>query len=697
MFRIFEPGLSRRELLRVGGLSSLGLSLPDLLKARAGSGQAAGGSRPNSLGRARNVLFLWLQGGPPQHETFDPKPDAPAEIRGEFRHIATNVPGIDFCELLPRTARIADKLAVVRSMATANDLHDASGYWILTGQKYVGRESRQISPTDWPYFGSLVKMLKPGEEMPDLSSVWLPDVMRLNDNVTPAGQTGGFLGKRWDPDRFVFDAWSDTLRLEGLSLPDDVTPLRLSSRRRLLDQVNDHFDGIEKTGGPRLYDAQASQAYGLLTSGKARQAFDLSGESPELLRSYGGGPWAKCLVLGRRLIEAGARLVHVNWPREGGDTAVNNPMWDTHAQNSDRLQNVLCPMFDVGFTALIDDMSARGLLDETLVVAIGEFGRTPKINAQGGRDHWGHVFSFVMAGAGISTAQVYGSSDRQGAYAHTNRLEPQDLVATIFHLLGIGHDTFFRDLTDRPIRVTHGEPIWPLIGESPATATRREPGGDIAFGPAYSSALLLDADFPPTTTLKAAEPGRRIQGWQAHPLATDKTDDRPACWQAGDGTVRAGYPAVAASGPATGAEKREPGEVLIAQELRNPRAGRFEARALLEASLPGENGLVPASSEGWSAELVVYGYLDGNRKDLGKIREFARVPLKPSAEPGRFEAVADVKLRSQDGGAAEIERGVGLMVRMRFSGGAAGDVPTLVMRHAGIVFDPRPRNDDVTV
>src|SRR5690348_4155674 len=198
MFSLHEQsrGLNRRELLRVGGLSALGLSLPGLLSARAPAPRAA------SFGAARNVIFLWLQGGPPQHETFDPKPEAPAEVRGEFKPIATNVPGVRFCELLPRTARIAHKLAVVRSPRTHSDLHDASGYWVLTGYRYAGRQSRQISPTDWPYLGSVVKMLKPSKQLPSFSSVWLPDVMRLNDNVQPAGQTAGFLGKRWDPERF---------------------------------------------------------------------------------------------------------------------------------------------------------------------------------------------------------------------------------------------------------------------------------------------------------------------------------------------------------------------------------------------------------------------------------------------------------------------------------------------------------------
>src|SRR6516225_9061674 len=215
-------GISRRELLRVGGLSALGLSLPTLLHARTPAAGPGG-----TFGRARNVIFLWLQGGPPQHETFDPKPDAPAEVRGEFKPIATNVPGIQICELLPRTAAIVDRVAIVRSMCTHSDLHDASGYWVLTGYKYLGQQSRQISPTDWPYLGSIIKMLKPSTKLPPLSSVWLPDVMRLNDNVTPAGQTAGFLGKRWEPQRFIGDPAAPDYRIEGLDLPTDLPRLRV--------------------------------------------------------------------------------------------------------------------------------------------------------------------------------------------------------------------------------------------------------------------------------------------------------------------------------------------------------------------------------------------------------------------------------------------------------------------------------------
>src|SRR5438132_220907 len=234
-------GISRREWLRVGGLSALGLSLPGLLQAAQQPASPAAipaplgrGLQGATFGRAKNVIFLWLQGGPPQHETFDPKPDAPAEIRGLFRPIATNVPGIRFCELLPRTARHADKLAVVRSLHTNDDNHDVSGYWVLTGYPYGPGSARQIKPNDWPYFGSIVKMLRPSERMPALTSVWVPDVMRLNDNVTPAGQTAGFLGRTWEPERFVGDPGSPTYHIEGLSLGGDLTRLRVDRRHDLL-------------------------------------------------------------------------------------------------------------------------------------------------------------------------------------------------------------------------------------------------------------------------------------------------------------------------------------------------------------------------------------------------------------------------------------------------------------------------------
>jgi hypothetical protein len=709
MFRILEPGedgsrgIGRRELLRVGGLSALGLSLPDLLGPRRLSA-AIPTSSPlplsSTFGRAKNVIFLWLQGGPPQHETFDPKPDAPAEIRGPFAPIATNVPGVDFSELLPRTARIADKLAVVRSISTDNNLHDASGYWILTGYKYVGTESRNISPTDWPYLGSIVKMLKPSERIPALSSVWLPDVMRLNDNVQPAGQTAGFLGKRWDPDRFLGDPADPNYKVEGLALPDDVPPLRLDGRRNLLGQVDAHIRRLERNGPLDLYDSQAQQAYGLLTSGAARSAFDLKQEPAKILEEYGPGSWSRCLILARRLVEAGARLVHVNWPREKGDTAVTNPLWDTHSQNAERLQNVLCPQFDVGFSALVNDLDRRGLLDETLVVAIGEFGRTPKFNKDGGRDHWGHVFSFAMAGAGIASAQAYGSSDKNGAYPHTNRMEPQDLTATIFHLLGIDHGSTFIDPGGRPLRVTQGTPIIPILGDSPATHERREAGGSLAMVPVYNEDLLLDTDFTRATAIQPVSPGRRIQGWQGASAGS------LAVWL-GHGEARIGLRAGASmlgaglpTPPLAACPRTTPPLAYLAQELRNPRAGRFTFSAWIDGG--------GASAEAWNAflehyrcRLVIFGYSNlGKDPTPGKTIEFASAQFRPSFRPIDQHFSVSVRLRSQDDGAQELSKGVGVAVVVEPVAGSAPFSPTeafLRIHRVEIAFDPRPRNEDVVV
>ena len=249
----------------------------------------------------------------------------------------------------------------------------------------------------WPYFGSIVKMLKPSEVLPPLSTVWIPRVMRLNENVTPAGQTAGFLGRHWDPDLFEGDPWSDDYQVNGLDT--DRIPLeRLHRRMTLLEHVEGNTGLLKREGAPRTYNQFQAQAFDLLTSGRVQKAFAIDLEPPALRDTYGRTRWGQCCLLARRLVETGVRLVHVGWPREPGDSAVDNPMWDTHAQNADRMEDVLCPIFDVGFSALIDDLDQRGLLDETLVVAISEFGRTPKINNSGGRDHWGSVFSFAMAG-----------------------------------------------------------------------------------------------------------------------------------------------------------------------------------------------------------------------------------------------------------------------------------------------------------
>ena len=250
-------------------------------------GRPADDGRGASFGKAKNVIFLWLQGGPPQHETFDPKPEAPAEIRGEFNPIATNVPGIQICELLPRTAAIVDKLAIVRSLCTHSDLHDASGYWVLTGYQYKGQQSRQITrSTDWPYLGSVLKMLAPSPTLPSYTSVWLPDVMRLNDNVQPAGQTAGFLGVGWDPQRVICDPSDPNFQIEGLGAAAGDSAAAALVAAESAGAGRAAFRRPSSAGRSiRDFDRQTQEAFGLLTSGRARQAFDLSREPERLARA----------------------------------------------------------------------------------------------------------------------------------------------------------------------------------------------------------------------------------------------------------------------------------------------------------------------------------------------------------------------------------------------------------------------------
>lgn len=696
---ILCDGISRREWLRVGGLSVLGLSLPALLRAAERPAKVAHGA---TFGRAKNVIFLWLQGGPPQHETFDPKPDAPAEIRGLFKPIATNVPGIRFCELLPRTARLADKLAIVRSLATNDDNHDVSGYWILTGYPYGRGSARQIKPTDWPYFGSLVKMLKPSERLPAMTSVWLPDLMRLNDNVRPAGQTAGFLGKLWEPERFIGDPAAPDYHIEGLSMAGELTPVRLHRRLDLRNQLERHFGAIERGGNLDAWDRQSQQAYDLVTSGKARAAFDMRQEPVRVRERYGLHSWGQSVLLARRLIEAGVRLVHVNWARESGDSAVDNPMWDTHALNADRLQDVLCPQFDVSFAALMDDLNERGLLSETLVVVVGEFGRTPRINKLGGRDHWGHVFSCALAGAGISGGQVLGASDKNGAYPATDPIRPHDLTATLFHLLGIDPNGVFLDKSNRPHPLTKGEPWHRLLGLKPATAARCESTGDPAFVPPYDTRKLLDTDFRSERPLLAPAPLTRDKGWRAFPIweeakANALSVQRPG----GEHPILLGFGLCNGS---AGDAMAQGSRALLAQEIRSARGGRYTFT-------------VQASGGGTSAEyyekvflahftcrLILFRFTDIN-KDPRSVSVLASADFRPAFGDGKSPAAFTVDRflgSTQPGANFAIGNGLGVAVVVeKTSGGTlplAGPGPhrAFVRLHSvSLDFNPRPRDESV--
>ena len=449
--------LSRRELIRVGGLGALGLGLPALRAGRA----ATLAGRP----RANSCLIIFLSGGPPQHETFDPKPAAPIEIRGPFLPIATSVPGLQFSELLPLSAARADRMCVIRSMTTGIHSHSTSGAFMLTGHEPTSvAESVPPSAQDWPSLAGAVGALRAAERSP-LDAVILPEPIFNNPAIPWPGQNGGFMGAAWHPHILRCDPSQERIEIEGLTAAAGVTELRLDDRHALLGQVDRMLHRGLRSPAIAEMNRFQQEAFDLLHAGATREALEIEREPAASRDRYGRGKFGQSVLLGRRLIEAGVRLVQVNWPREPGDTAAGNPLWDTHQDNAGRLKNVLCPQFDAAYSALLDDLEDRGLLDETLVVVMGEFGRTPTINSAGGRDHWGSVFSVALAGAGVPGGGVIGSSDDRGGMPADRPVRPPDLAATIFQLLGISPDHEFRDPFDRPLSVVSGgRPLREIVG-----------------------------------------------------------------------------------------------------------------------------------------------------------------------------------------------------------------------------------------
>jgi hypothetical protein len=455
MFRIFDQGtqlcdgLTRREWLRVGGLGLAGLSLPALLQAKT---QAA---------KAKSCIVLFLAGGPPQHETWDPKPDAPAEIRGPFKPIPSSVPGLHVGELMPRIARLADKVCVLRAMSTGDNAHSSSGYYMLTGQPHRPKgveNARPGAPNDWPCLGAMVKRLLPGKgAMP--TAITLPEHQWNDGNIPWPGQDGGFLGRAADPWLIHCDPSERDFRVPALSMSEEVSPHRFDERRGLLGQVNRHLEGVDRSNAVSRFDEWSTQAFDLLRSPQAGRAFDLTQEPTRVRERYGMHRFSQSMLLARRLVEARVPLIQINWTRHKDKKAPNQGGWDTHGAHAESLKNWLMPPMDQAYSALLEDLAERGLLDETLVVWMGEFGRTPRFNAGGGRDHWGSVFSIALAGGGVRGGQVIGSSDSQGAQPRDGRAEPPDLLATIFHALGISTDAEIHDTQGRPLAVTRGEVI----------------------------------------------------------------------------------------------------------------------------------------------------------------------------------------------------------------------------------------------
>ncbi len=450
---------SRREVLRVGGLSLLGLSLPELLHGRARALERPI-RRPSSFGKAKSCIVVFLKGGPSQLDTFDMKPDAPADIRGDFRPIHTDVPGMMVCDQLPLLARQASKFAVARAVCHADNNHASAAYEMTTGNSYprptnlAGISTRE----DHPHLGSAISAVE-SQHCPVPPFAMVPQYLVVNGEFR-SGQNAGFLGSRYDPLVPGGDPSKPDFKPVDLGLVSTLEPEQLRNRRLLLESVDEHFRGRTTVPALQALDASYQKAFAMLESGLTTHALDIRREPAALREKYGRNFFGQSLLLARRLIEAGVRLVHVNCMSSifGGDEN-----WDTHKDNFKLLKHPLLPRADRGIAALLEDLSARGLLAETLVVVTGEFGRTPRINAVAGRDHWSWAFSVLMAGAGIPGGRLYGATDKQGSYPVDKPVRSGQLAATIFHALGIDPAARVPTLLGRPWQVSGEAPVLDLL------------------------------------------------------------------------------------------------------------------------------------------------------------------------------------------------------------------------------------------
>lgn len=462
-------GLTRREWLRVGGLGSVGLSLPVLSAGRALAGEAVGGTAPlrSSFGRAKSCIVLFLFGAPAHQDLWDLKPAAPVEVRGEFRPIPSSVPDLFVGEHLPELAQRAHRYALIRSVTHPDNTHTVAMHYMLSGVRHARPATNpQNAPDDFPCFGAVANFAAARSSRarrtrtstitdsgpPAAVSLNAPaNQVSANNHIFP-GFFAGFLGTGYDP---MFVA-QNANRSDFQPLPAVENPGRLSSRRQLLEAVEGRPVVIDRNMHVRALEGDYTRAFDVLTSQAVRGAFALADESPSVRSSYGSTPFGQGCLLARRLVERGVSLVTVNWERD-------DAYWDTHKNNFSLLKSTLCPNFDRGLAALLDDLTQRGLLDETLIVCLGEFGRTPQINAAAGRDHWAPCNTVLLAGAGIPGGAVYGSSDRLAAYPASNPVTPEDLAASMYHLLGIDRHMTIRDPQGRPYVLSTGEPVWELL------------------------------------------------------------------------------------------------------------------------------------------------------------------------------------------------------------------------------------------
>jgi len=471
-------GVSRRELLRVGGSAVFGFSLANLLGLKAATASEGNYSGPG-FGKAKSVILVYLQGGPSHLDLWDPKDNVPDNVRSIFKPISTRIPGVQFTELLPKLAQVNDRFTMIRSMSyTPVGLfnHTAAIYQMLTG--YTADKvspSGQLeppSPKDFPNLGSNIIRLKPPTR-PMLPFVMLPRPIQ-ESGVVGKGATAGFLGRAYDP-YLLYPAGDDMdmnkmdrIQVDDLQLRAEINPRRLERRAKLREVVNEGLPALEVATAKMDLDDYYGKALSLVISGNARKAFDLNQESAQVRDMYGRNTFGQSLLLARRLIEAGTRFVEVNWPKVANS---DNHSWDVHSGLSARMKNQSAPLLDAGLSGLIMDLDQRGLLDETLVVAIGEFGRSPQRgvstsgneNSDDGRDHWPYCYTGVVAGAGIKRGLVYGKSDKTGSAPLDNPVHPRELLATIYHSVGINPATIVYNHLNQPRELVQGDCVSALL------------------------------------------------------------------------------------------------------------------------------------------------------------------------------------------------------------------------------------------
>ena len=471
----FCDGMNRRQALQVGGLGSMAFGLPQLLQNQASANSSESGVA--GFGKAKRVIMLFMWGGPAHQETWDLKPDGPTETRGEFLPIETNVPGIHVGEYFPLIAQHADKLAVIRSVGQEDNNHSTGAHAGLTGRKHeLKQESFNARQSDHPHYGSVLSQLQPAASgMPTF--VAIPEVIHTTNGAITPGQGGGFLGRKYDPFQITEHPDRPDFSIDSLKLPEGIGIGRLAGRKDLLTEIENITRLTDRASNVRDLDSFYQQALGMVLSSKARAAFDLTKESEQNRWRYGWHAFGQSVLMTKRLIEAGVKLVTVYWHREH---KVLDTSWDTHSRNFEELRLRLMPAVDRPIAALLEDLESSGLLDETLVIWNSEFGRTPRINGNGGRDHWGPCNSVVMAGGGVPGGQVFGATDAKAAYPTRDKVTQDDIAATVYHLLGMNPESMVHDRLGRPFPLALGQPITRLLGDeckpAPLPApTKREP------------------------------------------------------------------------------------------------------------------------------------------------------------------------------------------------------------------------------